>query len=245
MTGPLASPPQERSTAVKPEAVAASLAPAAVVELFTSEGCISCPRAEEFAEELSAQAARSGLRIFILAYHVDYWNELGHVDRYSASRFTERQRWYAAGWGTTRVYTPQLVVGGMHDVSGNDRRNALLAISEQLDHQLAVGIRLEVERANRVLQVSYEIEPARRLDFLTLALVQDRAGTHVEAGENAGRILRHVNVVRDAVWSRVGSGAGSWTADIPSDLDSGALLAYVQHGRTRRVLGVSRVRIEG
>ena len=241
--------PEERlvvssAPAAVSDRVAPSFEPAAVVELFTSEGCAACPRADEFVAALDAQAERNALRIFVLAFHVHYWNELGHVDRFSAPRYTERQQWYAAGWGTTRVYTPQFVIGGTEDVSGNDRRNAILAISEQLDQKPKVGIALTLEVTDEVCHVRYEVEPPRPRDYLTVALVQDRGATQIEAGENAGRLVEHVNIVRDVAWSHVGSGLGTWSTELPSDLSSGAVVAFVQQARTRRVVGASEIRLE-
>lgn len=223
--------------------VAPSFEPVAVLELFTSEGCVSCPTADELAEELKTQAERAGHRVYLLGYHVDYWNELGHVDRFSAPRFTERQRWYAEGWGTSRAYTPQMVVGGTKDVSGNDRRGLLMAVSTELELEAEVGIALTGVAAGAALSLRYAIEPARGPDFLTLALVQDAADTLVKEGANAGRALHHVNVVRDVALAHVGSGRGTFTIELPPDMPAGCVIAFVQHARTRRVLGASLLRV--
>src|SRR4051812_37227565 len=87
----------------------------AVVELFTSEGCSSCPPADELLSRLVASAAKDGRRVYPIAFHVDYWNSLGHPDPFSAKAYSERQRAYAAAMRSKQVYTPQMIVNGINE----------------------------------------------------------------------------------------------------------------------------------
>src|SRR5689334_14081460 len=101
----------------------AAAQPFALVELFTSEGCSSCPPADRVLARLAAEARASGRRIFPLSFHVDYWNGLGWRDPWSTRTFTERQRNYARALGW-RTYTPQMVINGAEHFVGSDERHA-------------------------------------------------------------------------------------------------------------------------
>src|SRR5436190_23170457 len=100
-----------------------------LVELFTSEGCSSCPPADTLLTRLAAEKTAGGAEIVTLAFHVDYWDRLGWKDRFSSAAFTERQNRYAAAWNTDRVYTPQAVVDGRVEFIGTDANRALEALA--------------------------------------------------------------------------------------------------------------------
>src|ERR1700722_4743220 len=104
----------------------------AVVELFTSEGCSSCPSADVVLGEL---AADGNPRVFPLAFHVDYWNSIGWNDAFSSEAWTQRPRDYAASFGASSVYTPEMVVGGVDAFVGSDRAQARAAIGRALAHR--------------------------------------------------------------------------------------------------------------
>src|SRR5271167_1475342 len=107
-------------------------APCAVVELFTSEGCSSCPPADAALAEMAANARKSGAPVFALAFHVDYWNYLGWTDRFSDAAYTRRQSDYARAFNTDQVYTPQMIVNGVDQFVGSDRDAAKRAIDAAL-----------------------------------------------------------------------------------------------------------------
>src|SRR5204863_10159916 len=104
--------------------------PAVMVELFTSEGCSSCPPADKLLSWLAERQPISGVEIIPLSEHVDYWNHLGWADPYSAAAFSERQHEYSGSLGS-RVYTPQMVVDGKVEFVGGDSDEALKAISDE------------------------------------------------------------------------------------------------------------------
>ena len=110
-------------------AVPAGAAVPVLVELFTSEGCSSCPPADTLLTRLAAEKTIGGAGIVALAYHVDYWDRLGWKDRFSSAAFTERQNRYADAWKTDRVYTPQAVVDGRVEFVGTDVNQALEALT--------------------------------------------------------------------------------------------------------------------
>ncbi len=165
-----------------------------VVELFTSEGCSSCPAADAALRELEAAQSVPGAEVIALSQHVDYWNRLGWKDPFSAAQFTDRQRAYAAGFGTGS-YTPQAVVNGQVELVGSNRAALLAAIAKA-----AQGPRTAVHLARQgpgalAVQVAALPTGAPAADVL-LVITETGLATQVGRGENAGRLLRHAAVVR-------------------------------------------------
>ena len=177
-----------------PSSRAASPRPAAspvVVELFTSQSCSSCPPADELLTEL----ARTRPDILALDFHVTYWDRLGWKDPYSLPQATQRQRRYSELWGRDGVYTPQLVAGGRHQAVGSDRGDVLAAIAAAAADEPAAPVQLGRDAAGLVLDVGAGHGAA------TLLLVgfDPAHTTRVGGGENGGRTLTEVNVVRSLV----------------------------------------------
>ena len=213
------------------------LAPVAVVELFTSEGCSSCPSADRALADIEERRRREGQNVIALAFHVDYWNRLGWRDRFSRRAYSDRQRWYAQHEPEPRVYTPQMIVQGREEFIGSHREVAQRAIEKALSEPARAGVALESHglRAQR-WQTSFAVERAKPEDHLTLALLQSRATSRVSAGENAGRTLKHVNIVVDYAQKRVASGRGSWNPEYQPGVDL-VLVAVVQDQESLEVLG--------
>lgn len=157
-----------------------------VLELFTSQGCSSCPPADALLGELSHEPG-----VIALAWHVDYWNGLGWRDPYASAAWTKRQRAYAQRLGE-EVYTPALVVNGTAMVVGSDAAATRTAM--QRASQLPVGIM--VRRTGDTVQATLEAVPQGATALRVL--YQPQAATGVRAGENAGRQLREYRIVRDA-----------------------------------------------
>ena len=114
--------------------------PFALVELFTSEGCSSCPPADRLLGRIAEEASRSGQNVLPLAFHVDYWDYLGWTDRFARPEFGHRQRWYAAAARADGVFTPQIVVNGVAAFAGSDERRARAAIAEALARTPAASL---------------------------------------------------------------------------------------------------------
>lgn len=168
----------------------------AVVELFTSEGCSSCPAADRALARIAEHARSDAAPIYVLSFHVDYWNYLGWADRFSSARYSQRQRDYgpiSEGGGT---YTPQAVVNGNHECVGSNAARLDDLIQGALAEAPRTRIELRAERAPRSVRVSYRVTGDAVARVLNLALVEPRAESRVEDGENAGERLKHVNVVR-------------------------------------------------
>lgn len=157
-----------------------------VVELFTSEGCSSCPPADAFLGELSR---RSG--VITLAYHVDYWDGLGWKDPFASAEATERQRTYARALALRTVYTPQMVLDGRFDAVGSDRGAVLPRLARGSD---GVGVEMRRDGATVSITLGMTRQPWP-MEILALA-VSDKVQTTVARGENAGRELTEYSIVQ-------------------------------------------------
>ncbi|PUZ26163.1 DUF1223 domain-containing protein [Chitinophaga parva] len=165
----------------------------AVLELFTSEGCSSCPPAEELLAGIQAQAA--GKPIYVLAYHVDYWDRNGWKDPYSDAAFSKRQVDYSRQFAG-QVYTPQLIINGQSECIGSDAGAVRNALSAALRTSAANTLQLsgEIKPGGADLEYALDNDPSNC--YLLVAVVQRSATTNVKGGENEGRILPHVQLVR-------------------------------------------------
>ena len=162
-----------------------------VVELFTSEGCSSCPPADALLAALSRQPMDS-VQIIALGEHVDYWNELGWKDRFSAHEYSVRQDEYARRFGLDSVYTPQMVIDGRSQFVGNDAGEARKAI-EAATHAPKMA-QVSLRRQGDRLEI--KVENAASSPAILLVITEDNLSTDVRAGENHGRQLNHQAVVR-------------------------------------------------
>lgn len=168
----------------------------AVVELFTSEGCSSCPPADALLRRL-ADRNENGTQIIVLSEHVTYWNRLGWTDPFSSDILTNRQNRYADRFHLDSVYTPQIVVNGREQVLGSEESAVLSAIRRQpAQPQLSLQI-LSIRRQGAAVHVGFAVagELLSQADVFA-ALVDDTDTSQISRGENSGRALTHVNVVR-------------------------------------------------
>ncbi len=216
--------PEARADEV-PRAGAAADA-VAVVELFTSEGCSSCPPADALLASLAADP-----RVLALSFHVDYWDELGWPDPFASPASTSRQRAYAASLGARGLYTPQLVVGGADAFVGSDRGRATAGVASALAHAPAVHVTLSVRAdTEAALTIGTRADGAPDGSLALVALVQRAATSQVRAGENAGRTLHHVNVVRTFATRPLGGGSSRVSLELPRSLRraDAEVVAFVQ-----------------
>jgi len=171
-----------------------------VVELFTSQGCSDCPPADALLGELARRDD-----VLALAFHVDYWNNLGWKDPFSSADATSRQNGYEPHFRLNYVYTPQMVVDGAHDVVGSERDNVLALLKGMRD-----GVPLSATRDAQSMVIEIGAPPASLANAIAgdviLVAYSDTAETKVPRGENAGKTLREFNVVR-GMW-RLGKWKG-------------------------------------
>ena len=200
-----------------------------LVELFTSEGCSSCPPADLHLARLDSQ-------VIVLSEHVDYWDSLGWKDKFSSPSFTERQQVYAKQFGLDSPYTPQMVVDGVAQFTGGDARRAMAEIDKAASHP-----KTDIFLARSGGGIEVEIQGSAREAGIWLALADNSALTKVAAGENKGRTLTHVAVVRSL--RKIGyvkrGGKFSRRMDLPSGAAGQRVVVFLQEDGQARVLGVA------
>lgn len=171
-----------------------------VVELYTSQGCSSCPPADAFLAEL-AQADG----VIALSLHVDYWDYIGWADKFAQPQFTERQKNYARAAGSRMVFTPQMIIGGADRVEGNTPDAVVKAIGKHLAWDSPVT--LTVARAGDMLTIAAEADPPlTKGAVVQLVRFMPEATVDIERGENAGRVVTYRNIVTS--WEPIGDWAG-------------------------------------
>lgn len=213
----------------------------AVLELYTSEGCSSCPAAEALMPKLKE---KYGADLHILEFHVDYWNRLGWTDRFSNSEYSDRQRAYTDVFNSNTVYTPQAVINGRHQLVGSHASNLEKIIDIEIaEHKPEKELKVWLEKgSNSSLIVNFSSKLSDD-EFIYLALVQQEAHTQVRSGENKGKLLKHTNIVRSLGMSFGETGVK--TIDIPKDafLNNCYIIAFVQNSATKAITAVKRAEL--
>src|SRR5271154_4822042 len=206
-----------------------------VVELFTSEGCSSCPPAEEYLGELAQRPD-----VLALAFHVDYWDGLGWRDRFVIPEATPRQRGYARSLGLSSIYTPQVVIDGTGDFVGSDRSRIVRALHASRD---GVPVQIALHEGSLAIDLGAET-PARASDVMLIAFARS-AVSSIGRGENSGRTLNEYNIVRAV--RPLGQYPGSAQmfhvelSSLPKDATDVAVI--VQELGQRAVIGAARLAI--
>lgn len=219
--------------------------PPVLVELFTSEGCSSCPPADALLARLQREQPVSSAAIVILEEHVDYWDSLGWHDRFSSAGMTDRQHQYGKRFSLSDVYTPQMVVGGQFQFEGSDSAAATKAIAQAArTPQLTLtvtDIQLAVSHVSAKVTAS---APRAQTGDVFAALVASSTTTDIRSGENAGRTLHHAGVV--LAMTRIGS---LHDPDLTLDLDTPTpekglhLVVFAQERAQGPILGVASLAV--
>ena len=199
-----------------------------VLELFTSQGCSSCPPADAL---LAEYAAAHNEHIVTLSFHVDYWNRLGWSDPFSSKAYSERQQWYSQHLPKGSIYTPQLIVNGRGEAVGNNRNTVKNLVQDALstDKQATVSVG-DISIDKNTVSFHYTSSNASKNEVLNIALVQKQVTTHIKAGENEGITITNHNIVR-AFETQSISNEGTGSVNLPAMFKSSeyALVLYVQN----------------
>lgn len=218
-----------------------------LVELFTSEGCASCPPADKTLALLEKEQPSADAEIITLSLHVDYWNNLGWKDEFSSALFSQRQAIYGQKFRINAIYTPQMIVDGTRQFVGNNLNEAQKAISESARTPKA-NIELS-GAADGKLKVKISEIPAHENASIYLAIAEDNLSSNVRRGENGGRTLEHASVVRELKpLGRILPPDKNFSVEITPEIQTNwkrenlKAVVFVQENQSRKILGVNRLK---
>jgi len=214
----------------------------ALLELFTSEGCSSCPPADELMGRI--QQGSVDRPVYVLSYHVDYWDRNGWKDVFSNAAFTERQYNYSRRFAD-QVYTPQVIVNGKTEFVGSDATAANLAIDKSLKIPSASSISLSGNKVGDSLQINSQVTGNMNKIRLMIAIVQKHALSNVKAGENKGRALSHWQIVR-ALHSFPVNAGKEVMVELPEEFDvrNWEVIGFLQDREAGLISAAGRVAID-
>ena len=205
--------------------------PIAVIELFTSQGCSSCPSADKLLAQTLSDAKRDNKLIIALSFHVDYWNRLGWTDPFSDKKYSQRQSDYASAMQLRSVYTPQMIVNGSTEFVGSNEKELKNALNKSFNIKPTVAfktITASIENGKPYI-VKYQLEGDFSGCKINIALVSLNETTSVKRGENEGRILKSENVVRQFISIPANSNGEISFASTPIPENNNlAIVGYIQ-----------------
>jgi hypothetical protein len=216
-----------------------------LVELFTSEGCSSCPPADLLLSRLDQTQPIEGVQILVLSEHVDYWDSLGWRDPNSSPSFTLRQGKYAVKLGVESPYTPELVVDGHQELVGSRAEDAKIAITKAGRNEKIPMHITKLDNVENRARVAVSVDPDSRVGSgakVYIAVAANETHSSVGRGENAGRQLSHVAVVRTLEDLGVCKGSSGFRKEVtlsarPEELPNLRVIAFIQDARSLQVLG--------
>jgi hypothetical protein len=213
----------------------------AVVELFTSQGCSSCPAADKNLGEIIRKAEAEGRPVFGLSFHVDYWNYIGWKDPYSTREFTKRQTSYVRALNTNSTYTPQMIVNGNTEFVGSNVLMAEKVIEEALKQKPLYTITLsEFTITEDEVHFTYSLDKSPSEEILNLAIVERDVENDVLKGENIGKKLHHENVVRSLTTLPLQQHGRVELKTSGINLPKASIIAYAQAKNLHVVAAVSK-----
>lgn len=213
----------------------------AVVELFTSEGCSSCPPADALVAKIEKES--SGKPVYILAYHVDYWNRLGWKDQFSSADFSKRQNEYARYLKLQSVYTPQVIVNGKTEFVGSEEGTLRKTINANLQSDAGAKLTLAVANTDtKQASLKYTIEGIDKKTVLQVAVIEKSAVSKVGAGENSGRTLAHVQIVRKLQEVELAGNNGTASIALPAGFDAKnwEIIGFLQNRSNGIITGAAK-----
>ena len=219
-----------------------------LIELFTSEGCSSCPPADRNLAFLDQQQPVNKAEIITLAFHVDYWDRLGWKDRFSSPLFSRRQNEYSRVLRLDSSYTPQMVVDGRSEFVGSDSGKAATEITKAVENAKGkIGISVDGGQA----KVKIDDVPVHTTATVFAAIAESGLSSRVERGENSGKTLEHVSVVRELKeLGTIASGDSKFDGalEIPANKEwkpeNLQIVIFVQENEGKKVIGVGRTSLQ-
>lgn len=219
-----------------------------LVELFTSQGCRSCPPAERALMFLEKEQPVTGAQIIALELHVDYWDGPSWKDPFSSAVFSQRQNLYAQRYRSNHIYTPQMIVDGGQQFIGSDTLQATNVIMEASKKPKA---NVTVTHESEKLKIKIEEIPKAKDSTVFLAIAEDNLDTSIRGGENSGKKLSHSAVVRELrSVGAINAGGKDFETSIDLGLqktwkkDDLKIVVFVQENENRQVLGIGQLRLK-
>lgn len=212
----------------------------AVVELFTSEGCSSCPPADQligtFVEKYGNQP------VYLLTYHVDYWDDLGWKDQFSRSQYSLRQQQYSRIL-RSQIYTPQLIVNGKMQMTGSDQNAAEHAIETALADSENGSLGLSVKVSGKKADVAFNVTGSNAQQELLISLIEKKAYSYVKRGENKGLRLIHWQIVHQQKQVPLSNSSQVLNFKLPENFDTNnwEVIGMVQHTETGAITGAAKL----
>ncbi|MTH14788.1 DUF1223 domain-containing protein [Flavobacterium sp. LC2016-01] len=212
----------------------------AVVELFTSEGCSSCPPADALLVKLEEQAKDKN--IYVLAYHVDYWDRLGWKDQFSSNEFTKRQQKYQDWLNLFVIYTPQFIMNGTLEFAGYNEMGLSEKVSDVLQTKQSGNLKLTANIAKSSLNIDFKTDDIQKDSSLFIAVIQKQGISKVERGENSGTTLHHVQIVRELKSFPINKTEGSITIEKPSNFNETEweIIGFIQNTTTGKIVKATK-----
>ncbi len=217
----------------------------ALIELFTSEGCSSCPPAEAVMHKLIQKVEAESLPVYVIEFHVDYWDYLGWKDTFATAGYSQRQQNYGDFLKLNSIYTPQAIVNGKIEILGSDEEQINSKVSNELQSPAAIVINCEAKKAaNSKIEVTYTLTRNISGYVLNFAVVESDLTTSIKKGENAHKTLTHDNVARVFKSIHLNSSSGKIMLDVPHvNLSHSKLICYVQNVENMNIIGATGVGI--
>jgi hypothetical protein len=211
----------------------------AVLELFTSQGCSSCPPADKLIGSYTSKA-----NVIPLSFHVDYWDRLGWKDPFSSREYSDRQRMYASAL-KSNVYTPQLVINGQEAMIGSDANKLSAALQKIFSATPAAALSIKkAEEHDGKINISFDVSGTVNNLLLNIAILENKTTTQVKAGENGGATLTDYNVVRVfKTINQFNEGENNFAIDLPVSLDqkNRTLVLYLQKKDSHKITAADKM----
>jgi hypothetical protein len=208
--------------------------PVVVVELYTSQGCSSCPPADDFLAMLAMDPS-----IMALALHVDYWDYIGWKDKFADPKFTGRQKAYAKAAGTRSIYTPQMIIGGLDRIEGFKREETGELIRKHLSVAQDIGLSLD-RQGNTLTITANPLTADQGNTNVQLVRYIPSETVNIERGENAGRSITYYNIVKS--WQNLGEWSGAEPLNLQADVEGdNPLVVIVQQEGPAYIVAAARL----
>ncbi len=217
--------------------------PFAVVELFTSEGCSSCPPAEKVLSDIKADAVKNQKNVFCLEYHVDYWNRLGWKDPFSSFQYTNRQKNYCSVLNEESIYTPMMIVNGKESFTGSNSEKAKTAVTSALSTHEDILLKIKIDSVESdTVFVQVQSSKTDKNFFFRFAITENQLVSKIGKGENSGMTLTHDGVVRVFVSEAVNGSSVQIKIPLKKFVPNKncELIAFIQHKQTMKILAATK-----